>query len=118
VYPVLWIVSLFANGISAATNSTPVSTSPETKFTFLASRSSFAITSFALCFLQAARAAGELGPVASITALDLDKLAQKFPASAVKKVGNGLALRFEAEPALALLYRSKPEGKRPIFHCA
>ncbi len=45
----MWMVSRLASGMSAATNSTPVSISPEMKWTLRASRSSFAITSVPRC---------------------------------------------------------------------
>jgi len=68
--------------------------------------------------LVAAKARGvKLGgpelPLAQLNSeLDLDELAQKFPAATVEKVGRSLAGAFQGGA-----YQSKPKGTRPIFRC-
>ena len=53
-------------------------------------------------------------PIASVAALDLDKFAQEFPAAPVEEIGYGFPLRFEAEPALALLISRNPKVGNPF----
>jgi hypothetical protein len=65
------MVSLFANGMSVATNSTPDSIKVEMKATLRESRSSFATTSFPFQLLTGGDRGGELRPVAALAAARL-----------------------------------------------
>jgi hypothetical protein len=90
-------VSRVACGLSTATNSTPESISAAMKAKLRESRSSFATTSLAFSFLQAARAArscGRLSDRLPLAALRLDVLGFGPPVAAVQVIGDGRALRF------------------------
>ena len=59
------------------------------------------MTSFALCFLQAARAL-QFGAVIPPAALDLNKFAKQLPVAAIEVVRNGRALGIDAVASLPL----------------
>jgi hypothetical protein len=67
------------------------------------SRSSFATTSLALCFLQASQRSFELRALRASAALDLGELADELPGTAVEPSLHRLPLRLEPQAALALL---------------
>lgn len=85
-------------GISAATKSTPLSISPEMKWTLRASRSSLAMTRVAFCRRH----------VSSAAALDLLELGEQ--GSAVRESRDGGALGLQSKAALALAV-----GRNPVI---
>ncbi len=78
----MWMVNLLACGLSTAINSTPESISVAMKAKFRDRRSSLAMTSFAFCFLQSARAGLSFRFPLSISvnsAMRVDRLAVRRP---------------------------------------
>src|SRR4051812_9392347 len=89
--------------MSTATKSTPLSISPEKKWTLSARRSSLALNRRARRRRPSPRAADKLGPVILLAALDLGVLGEQS-AVAGQVTGDGGALGVEAQtgPTLAV----------------
>jgi hypothetical protein len=98
----MWMVNLLACGLSTAMNSTPESINVAMNARLRERRSSLAMTSLALYFLQAARALS----ITAFAAFDLGKFRDKLPSAAVQILVDGFPLRREAKPGPALPVRA------------
>ena len=105
-------MSLLAAGLSAATNSTPLSISPLMTWTFRASRSSLAMTSVAFRFLHSQRRC-ELGSLDAPAGLDLSELVEERPGAAVQELADARSLSLEPARALRARFRSARSGRSP-----
>jgi hypothetical protein len=96
------MVSRFACGMSQQMKSTLPSIRLAINATLRANRSSFAMTSFALCFLQAARALSSSGRSSRLplAALHLDKFAEQLPVAAIEVTCYSRALGIDAVAGL------------------
>jgi len=56
----------------------------------------------------------QLRPIGAFASLDLTIFLQQLPAAAVQEIGHQLALRFEAEAALALLFGRHPDVRNEL----
>ena len=94
-------MSLFACGLSAATNSTPLSISSEMNARLRDSRSSLAMTSLAFSFCRPRALRRAVGDRRACR-LHLGEFAGQRPATAVQIVQDGLLLRFPDLSRIAL----------------
>src|SRR4051794_22884836 len=97
-------VSLLAEGMSTAVNSTPDSIRLAMKATLRARRSSLAITSMARCRRHRARAAASWGRSLRF-ALDFRELSDQLAGAAAP--GDGRPLRIEPEAGLPLTVETR-----------
>jgi hypothetical protein len=106
-------MSLLACGLSAATKSTPLSIRLDTKWTFLARRSNFAMIRVALAFLGGSNSSRELRPIVALAALDLAELRAELAVAAGNMTEDRFALGAQAKTAPTLaIDRSRPGGMR------